>query len=102
MNHYAAYATEIEWSSGLKLVKVLYLQRSCMSDVFLLINKSQLNNNVNSKMNFKQMQILLFMFHSDFLVIFTRDKTCEFTGLCRRLYCWFNFPEKKFLRTGFP
>ena len=41
MNHYAAYATEIEWSSGLKLVKVLYLQRSCMSDVFLLINKSQ-------------------------------------------------------------
>ena len=32
--------------------------------MYVLINKSQLNNGVNSKVNFQKMRILLFMFYS--------------------------------------
>ena len=43
---------EYEGDSGLKRFKILYLQSSYMWNMYVLINKSQLNNDVNSQVHF--------------------------------------------------
>ena len=58
---------KFEKNIGLKWVKILYLQSSCMQDVNVLINKSQLNKHINSKVNFQKMWIPLFMSYSKFV-----------------------------------
>ena len=50
---------EIDWNT--------LLTNLCILNMYVLINKSQLNCNVNSKVNFQKMRVLLFMLYSKFL-----------------------------------
>ena len=54
--------------------------------MYVLINKSQLNNNVNSEVNFQKMRIPLFMLYSKLVWSSHVSTTCDFTGLCRSMF----------------
>lgn len=56
------YSFEFKGDIDLKWAKMLYLQSSCMSVIYVLINKCQLHNGVNSKLNFQKTWIKFFMY----------------------------------------
>ena len=56
------YSFEFKEDIDLKWAKMLYLQSSCMSVIYVLINKCQLHNGVNSKLNFQKTWIKFFMY----------------------------------------
>ena len=58
---------ELEGYIGIKCVKILYLQSSCLWNMYVLINKSQTNKNgVNSKADFEKLQTSVIMCYSKF------------------------------------
>lgn len=61
------YSFESEGKIGLKWVTIFYFQSSCMRNKYVLVNKSQLNNHVSSKVNLIKIRIPLFLFYSKFL-----------------------------------
>ena len=60
------YSFEFAGYIGPKWAKTFYLQSSCIWNTYLLINKSQLNNDINNKEKFQKMRIPLFMLYSKF------------------------------------
>ena len=79
---------ELEGYIGIKCVKILYLQSSCLWNMYVLINKSQINKSgVNSKVDFEKLQTSVIMCYSKFTWGSSHEsKTCDFTELGRRVY----------------
>ena len=72
---------------GLKWFKIFYLQSSCMRNTYVLISKSQLNNDVNSKEKFQKMWISSFMFYLKFFCgCHTNPGLGILPELCRIVY----------------
>ena len=62
--HRILYSFDFEEDIGLKCES--YLPSSSMSNIYVLIIKSQLSNDVNCNVKFQKMRIPLFMFYSIF------------------------------------
>ena len=60
------FSFKFEKNIRLKWVKILYFQSSYMWNINVLINKTQINKRVTSKLNFQKIRIPLFMFCSKF------------------------------------
>ena len=72
---------------GLKWFKIFYLQSSCVANTYVLISKSQLNNDVNSKENFQKMWISSSMFYLKFFCgRHTNPGLGILPELCRSVY----------------
>ena len=73
------YSFDSEEDMGLKCES--YLPSSSMSNIYVLIIKSQLSNDVNCNVKFQKMRIL------DISMRLSHEyKICNFTGLCGRVH----------------
>ena len=68
------YTFEFVEIIGLNLVKILYLQNSCKWNMYVLINKCQLNNDINNKVSIQK------TFYSNFREFVTRIQNLQFYG----------------------
>ena len=84
---------------GLKWFKIFYLQSSCVANTYVLISKSQLNNDVNSKENFQKMWISSSMFYLKFFCgRHTNPGLGILPELCRSVYQVSEFLQSSLLR----
>ena len=73
------YSFDFEEDIGLKCES--YLPSSSMSNIYVLIIKSQLSTDVNCNVNIQKMRIL-----DIFMRLSPEYKICNFTGLCGRVH----------------